>query len=84
MSHYAPDVDIAALDLKGLRRGRWYGEDHPWGLVCRDSETGETVGFEIWDASTRLPPELLDALPKLEGDEVTVGASDLRSTPSTQ
>jgi len=30
------------------------------------------VGIEVWAASERLPREVLDALPRLEGQGVTV------------
>jgi hypothetical protein len=33
------------------------------GLVERDRTTGRIVGLEYWSASTRLPAELLAALP---------------------
>jgi uncharacterized protein YuzE len=37
-------------------------EEMPWGLVDLD-ETGKVTGFEIWDASTVLPPDMLERMP---------------------
>lgn len=37
-------------------------EEHEWGLIDRDPDDGHLMGFEIWDASERLPQELLGAL----------------------
>jgi uncharacterized protein YuzE len=60
--HYDPDVDIALISFAD---GRAVGEEHPWGLIERDPNTGRLMGFEIWKASTTLPPELIAALPVL-------------------
>jgi len=59
-AHYDPDVDIALIVLQ---RGEAVSQEHDWGLIDRDPGDGHLVGFEIWNASGRLPPELLDALP---------------------
>lgn len=59
-AHYDPDVDIA---LVILQRGDAVSEEYEWGLVDRDRDDGHLMGFEIWEASRRLPPELIDALP---------------------
>jgi uncharacterized protein YuzE len=64
MSHYDREVDIAALNLEGFEGTRAIGEEHEWGLVLRDRESNRVVGFEIWQASERLPAALLDALPE--------------------
>ena len=58
--HYDPEVDIAMLSFEP---GKAVSEDHEWGLIDRDPEDGHLMGFEIWDASRRLPRELVDALP---------------------
>jgi uncharacterized protein YuzE len=58
--HYDPEVDIAMLSFE---RGRAVSEEHDWGLIDRDPDDGHLMGFEIWDASRNLPPELVDALP---------------------
>ena len=72
MSHYAHEDDIAAIELEGFDGTRAIGEDHDWGLVLRDRETGATVGFEVWNASERLPAELLAALPDVAAQELVV------------
>jgi uncharacterized protein YuzE len=73
MSHYAREDDIAAIELEGFGGQTAVGEDHDWGLVLRDRESGRTLGFEIWQASQRLPAELLAALPEPTVDEVVDG-----------
>jgi uncharacterized protein YuzE len=59
-AHYDPDVDIALIVFQ---RGDAVSQEYEWGLVDRDPDDGHLMGFEIWDASRRLPPELVDALP---------------------
>jgi uncharacterized protein YuzE len=59
-AHYDPEVDIALLSFE---RGRAVSEEHEWGLIDRDPDDGHLMGFEIWEAHKRLPPELVDALP---------------------
>ena len=56
---YDPEVDIAMICLE---IGRAVGEEHPWGLIERDRETGRVMGFEIWQASKALPAEMIQAL----------------------
>jgi uncharacterized protein YuzE len=60
-AYYDADADIA-----------WFptGESHdvvservPGGLREYDRATDELVAIEVWDASTRLPRTLLEALP---------------------
>jgi uncharacterized protein YuzE len=58
--HYDPEVDIALIVLEP---GAAASEEHPWGLIDRDPEDGHLMGFEIWEASNHLPPELIAALP---------------------
>ncbi len=72
MSHYARQEDIALLDLESLDGRRTYGEDHEWGLLLRERETGRVTGVEVWRASERLPPELLAALPEPRTSETGV------------
>lgn len=62
-AHYDPEVDIA---LVVFELGAAVSEEHDWGLIDRDPEDGHLMGFEIWDASRRLPPGLVSALPTLE------------------
>lgn len=57
--HYDAEVDIALLVLEP---GKAVSEEHEWGLIDRDPEDHHLMGFEIWEASKRLPPELLGAL----------------------
>jgi len=59
-AHYDPEVDIALLSFE---QGDAVSEEHSWGLVDRDPADGHLMGFEIWEASHRLPPELVAALP---------------------
>lgn len=59
-AHYDPEVDIALLSFE---QGYAISEEHVWGLIDRAPDDGRLMGFEIWDASARLPPELIDALP---------------------
>jgi uncharacterized protein YuzE len=59
-AHYDPEVDIALLSFE---QGYAVSEEYPWGLIDRAPDDGHLMGFEIWDASHHLPPELLNALP---------------------
>jgi uncharacterized protein YuzE len=59
-AHYDPDVDIVLIVFEP---GQAVSEEHDWGLINRDPEDSHVMGFEIWDASKRLPSELLCALP---------------------
>lgn len=56
---YDPEVDIAMICIES---GQAVSEEHPWGLIDRDRETGKLMGFEIWSASSVLPREMIDAL----------------------
>lgn len=59
-AHYDPEIDIALLSFE---QGDAVSEEHPWGLIDRDPRDGHLMGFEIWNASRRLPAELVEALP---------------------
>ncbi|HEY1688643.1 MAG TPA: DUF2283 domain-containing protein [Solirubrobacteraceae bacterium] len=59
--HYDPEVDIALISLE---KGRSTSQEFSWGLIDRDPEDGHLMGFEIWDASTILPAEMIAALPR--------------------
>jgi uncharacterized protein YuzE len=61
IASYDPEVDIAMICVE---KGRAVSEEHPWGLVDRDRDTGRLMGFEIWNASKVLPREMIDALSK--------------------
>ena len=71
VSHYAPESDIASLTL-GVRQGKLRAEEQPWGLLEYNADTGALVGAEIWEASSVLPKDLLDALPEPAASEVVV------------
>jgi uncharacterized protein YuzE len=57
---YDPEVDIALIVFES---GSAVSEEHAWGLIDRSPKDDHLMGFEIWDASRRLPPELIAALP---------------------
>ncbi len=59
--HYDPEVDIALISLE---KGRAISEEHSWGLIDRHPDDGHLMGFEIWEASTVLPAELINVLPR--------------------
>jgi uncharacterized protein YuzE len=61
--HYDRVADIAWLRLEGWRKDRVRVEETGSGLVERDRSTGRVIGLEFWQASARLPAELLNALP---------------------
>jgi uncharacterized protein YuzE len=61
--HYDRVSDIAWSRLEGWGKARVRVEESDSGLVERDRTTGRVIGLEFWRASTRLPAELLDALP---------------------
>lgn len=63
-AHYDPEVDIALISFE---RGSAVSEEHEWGLIDRDPDDGHLMGFEIWNARTRLPAELVEALPAAGG-----------------
>jgi uncharacterized protein YuzE len=59
-AHYDPEVDVALISFES---GDAISEEHEWGLIDRDPDDDRLMGFEIWNASHRLPPELISALP---------------------
>ncbi len=60
LAHYDPEVDIALIVFEP---GTSVSEEHSWGLIDRNPDDDHLMGFEIWDASNHLPPELIEALP---------------------
>lgn len=56
---YDPEVDIAMICIE---EGHAISEEHPWGLIDRDPDTGRLMGFEIWGASKILPAEMIKAM----------------------
>jgi uncharacterized protein YuzE len=61
-AYYDPEADIAWLPTGDSKRV--VSEEVEWGLIDHDETTDEIVAVEIWAASTRLPQEVLDALPR--------------------
>jgi uncharacterized protein YuzE len=60
-AYYDRDADIAWLPTGSS--DDVVSEEVAWGLIDHDSATDDVVAIEIWNASTRLPASLLDALP---------------------
>lgn len=58
-ANYDPEVDIA---LVVLERGTAVTEKRSWGLIDRHPTDDHLMGFEIWDASRRLPADLIEAM----------------------
>lgn len=69
-SYYTPDGDIAYLRVREPK-GDVSSRRESWGLRDFD-DRGELVGIEVWAASERLPREVLEALPRLDGHGLTV------------
>jgi len=61
--HYDKDADIAWVRLQGWDKNLVRVERTGTGLIERHRTTGQVLGLEFWEASERLPAELLDALP---------------------
>jgi uncharacterized protein YuzE len=70
--HYDRAADIAWLRLDGWDKDRVRVDGTQSGLVERDIQTGQIVGLEYWDASHKLPAELLEALPAPPRRDVTI------------
>jgi uncharacterized protein YuzE len=60
-AYYDRDADIAWLPTGNSEDV--VSEEVGWGLIDHDAATDEVVAIEIWNASTRLPASVLDALP---------------------
>lgn len=61
--HYDRDIDIAWLRLEGYDPLTVVAEEVEPGLREIDPGTGRLVGLEYWNASRRLPHDLLEMLP---------------------
>lgn len=61
-AYYARDADIAWLPIG--ESDDVVSEQVPGGLRDYDRATHALVAIEVWDASTRLPRTLLEALPE--------------------
>lgn len=75
------DGDIAYIQVRPQRDRRVRTEEQPWGLRDYDRDTGELVGLEVWSASKALSPDVLEALPRLEGRSDTVITSEDLAKP---
>jgi uncharacterized protein YuzE len=60
-AYYDREADIAWLPTG--HSDDVVSEEVEWGLVDHDSGSDAVVAIEIWSASKRLPPELLEMLP---------------------
>lgn len=70
--HYDRDTDIAWVRLEGWAKDRVQIEETDHGLIERDRASGRVLGLEFWEASQRLPAELLEALPRPPAREVVI------------
>ncbi|MGQ0805700.1 MAG: DUF2283 domain-containing protein [Actinomycetota bacterium] len=61
--HYDPEADIAWLRFEGYDPDTVVAEEVEAGLRELDPATGRVVGLEYWQASQRLPSDLLAMLP---------------------
>jgi uncharacterized protein YuzE len=61
--HYDPVADIAWIRFENYDPSTVVAEESDEGLRELDSATGELVGLEFWQASTRLPADFLRMLP---------------------
>ncbi len=61
--HYDPEADIAWLRFEGYDPSTVVAEEVEAGLRELEPATGRVVGFECWQASQRLPRDLLILLP---------------------
>lgn len=59
VTYYDREADIVYVELRAIEAAR--SIEHEWGLIDLGDD-GEPVGIEYWDASERLPAELLAAL----------------------
>jgi uncharacterized protein YuzE len=61
--HYDPEADIAWIRFEKYDRSTVVAEESDEGLRELDPATGELVGLEFWQASSRLPADFLRMLP---------------------
>jgi uncharacterized protein YuzE len=64
-AYYDREADIAWLPTG--QSDQVVSEEVEWGLIDHDSGSDAVVAIEIWSASKRLPPELLEKLPAPAG-----------------
>ena len=60
-AYYDREADIAWLPTG--HSDRVVSKEVEWGLIDHDFGSDAVVAIEIWSASKRLPPELLEMLP---------------------
>ncbi len=61
--HYDTEADIAWVRFEGYDPSTAIAEETDAGLRELDPSTGEIVGLEFWEASSRLPADFLRMLP---------------------
>ncbi len=61
--HYDAEADIAWVRFEGYDPSTAVAEETDSGLRELDLSTGEIVGLEFWEASSRLPADFLHMLP---------------------
>ena len=61
--HYDKDADIAWVRFENYDASRAVAEETSSGLREVDPTTGVVVALEFWQASQRLPADLLQMLP---------------------
>jgi uncharacterized protein YuzE len=61
--HYDPEADIAWIRFENYDPSTVVAEESEAGLRELDPTTGELVGLEFWQASSRLPADFLRMLP---------------------
>jgi len=66
-SYYDRDADIVWLPTG--ESPDVVSEQVGWGLIDRDAATNEIVALEIWEASSKLPDAILEALPAPGGPD---------------
>lgn len=73
-SYYSSEGDIVYIGVRAPR-GPVCTEHDEKGLRDYDAETGELIGVELWNASTTLPAELIEILPRLDGRRTVLDQS---------
>jgi uncharacterized protein YuzE len=61
--HYDAEADIAWVRFEGYDPSTAVAEDTASGLRELDPNTGQIVGLELWEASSKLPADFLRMLP---------------------
>lgn len=61
--HYDAEADIAWVRFEGYDPSVVVAEETELGLRELDPRTGEIVGLEFWEASSKLPADFLRMLP---------------------